>query len=126
MLLTHTGFFCLVVAMLDTELCNTSRIVHVINKQCLIFRAHLQALKSGKAPTANQEETAGVVIPVTDEVSINRWKEVQAVTVAPLQQLRKDGPKEEGELDECEKVRVQQAKWHGYITARCIAQLVIM
>lgn len=38
------------------------------------------------------------------EASISRWKEVQGITVAPLQQVRKDGPKEEGELEECDKV----------------------
>jgi hypothetical protein len=51
---------------------------------------------------------------------------VQAVAVAPLKQLRKDEPKDGGEIDEGDKVRVQQGKWHGYITARCIAQLAIM
>jgi hypothetical protein len=85
--------------------------------------AHL--LNSGEAPV-NQEESAGVVIPVTDEVSISCWKEVQAVTVAPLPRLRKDGPKEEGELDEYDRVRVQRIECRGYITARCISQLAIM
>ena len=71
----------------------------------LLCRAHLYALKSGKAPAANVDSAAPDAAAVDEpEVSISRWKEVQGVSVAPLQQVRKDGPKEEGELDECDKV----------------------
>jgi hypothetical protein len=52
------------------------------------------------------EDSAVAVSLVADEpeASITHWKEVQGVTLSPLQQLRKDGLKEEGELDECDKV----------------------
>ena len=47
-----------------------------------------------------------------ESISIPEWKLIGDIRLAALEQAHKDGPKEEGEVDEGDRVRSAVGKWH--------------